>query len=163
MDGIGGMAELRVRLERMKAATTNVEPALLRAGVVVLKAAMDRIDAGGPGWPANKTHTPLLHKTGRLLGSLTVSAADNISRVSGNEIIVGTNVPYARYLQDGTSSFARGSTYSMFGRKATTQGPRANAHTGIPPRVFLKIDDQAEAVISKIFAKHIMGADAPGA
>jgi phage gpG-like protein len=155
---IEGLGELRARIAAMKAATEHLEPALLRAGISVLRAAQDRIDAGGPGWPPNKTGTPLLHRTGRLLGSLTVGAAANISRlVDGNEIIVGTNVRYARWLQDGTKAHGRGSPL------AQRHGPRARASGGIPARKFLVIDSQGERVISKIFADHIMGASAPGA
>jgi len=159
-DGIEGMAQLQARLGRIKAATQNLQPALLRAGLVVLKSAQDRIDAGGPGWPPNKTHTPLLHRTGRLLASLMVGAGGNVASVQGNSIVVGTNVSYAPYLQFGTrgrpAKHREGRLAAMLG------GAGFFKHEGalvgaIPPRVFLEIDQQAVERINSILKNYIMG------
>jgi phage gpG-like protein len=161
---IEGLASLRARLAKMKAATENVEPALLRAGVVVLKAAQDRIDAGGPGWPPNKTGTPLLHRTGRLLSSLTVGAAGNVERVSPTEIVVGTNVRYAAFLQNGTVGVIRARKQNRLAASLGAAGFLAHSHAersgGLPPRPYLFVDQQVADRVAAIFAKYVMGVSA---
>jgi len=104
MSLIVGMDALLARLKKLESeiAGDGLRKRLLRAGIVVLKAATERIDAGGPGWAPNKTHTPLLHRTGTLLRSLTANASGNITAIEGSTVEVGTNVEYARYLQEGT-------------------------------------------------------------
>lgn len=160
----GGDA-LRARLARMTANTQNLEPALLRSGLVVLKAAQQRINSGGPGWAPNATGTPLLHQTGRLLSSLTVGGADSVSQVSGSEIVVGTNVKYARWLQDGTGIFGptgepitpkngKFLVFNLGGAKIFARSVK-----GTPPRRFLFVDDQIATRVRAIFAKHVLGGD----
>ncbi len=156
---IEGLAELRERLNAMRERTTHLEPALLRAGLVALKAAADRIDAGGPGWAPNVTGTPLLHQTGRLLSSLTVGAPGNIAQLDGDSIIVGTNVRYAAWLQGGTG------IYGPSGKKIVPKEKKALAFAlgvfhsvkGTPPRKYLFIDGQVAERVSNVFAAYIMG------
>lgn len=138
-DGIEGMPELLARLQSLEqkiapgGGNSGIRSRLLRAGIVVLKAATQRIDAGGPGWPENKTHTPLLHRTGRLLRSLTANGSgDNVMSVSGAEIEVGTNVEYARYLQEGTRH--------------------------LPSRPYLFIDEQVASSVRDVFAEGLLSA-----
>ncbi|MDB5069625.1 MAG: Phage virion morphosis family [Candidatus Eremiobacteraeota bacterium] len=167
MSEIGGMDSLRARLSAMKAATQDMRPALLRAGIVVLKAAADRIDAGGPGWPPNKTHTPLLHRTGRLLASLTLGGSGNVQQIDGDTIMVGTNVQYARWLQDGTNGSIRARKQQRIASSMGAAGflvhTRAERSGGLPARPYLFMDEQIADRITHIFAKYIMGAGAPGA
>jgi phage gpG-like protein len=158
---IEGLAELRAEFAAMLERTQNLEPALLRAGLVPLKAAMDRIDAGGPGWPPNKTHTPLLHRTGRLLSSLTVGASDNVVEINGNSIVVGTNVRYAVWLQDGTRGSIRARKQNQIASRLGGAGflshSGAERSGGLPPRRFLFIDGQVAERVSNIFAAYVMG------
>lgn len=102
---IEGFEAVRARLARMRENSANLSPALLRSGAAVLKAARERIDAGGPGWAPNISHTSILHGTGRLLSSLTPGGTDNVTEVSGNTIQIGTNLPVAPWLQDGTGIY----------------------------------------------------------
>lgn len=148
---VEGLDEVRVQLEGMIVRTSNLAPALLRAGVVPLDAGKERIEVGGPGWPPNKTGTPLLRKTGRLFNSLTVNAGYNVFDTTSDSVTVGTNVSYARYLQEGTSSHARGTPM------VTKQGPRAREHHGIPAREFLGMNAKIAESVRAIFEEHVMG------
>ena len=154
---VGGEA-LRARLDAMIKTTENLEPTLLRAGLVPLKAAQDRIDAGGPGWAPNSTGTPLLHATGRLLSSLTVGGAGNTSSVSGATVTVGTNVNYATWLQNGTGIYgASGSpiTAKDGGPLVFQLGPAkifAKSVKGVRPRAFLYIDKDVATGVRRVFA-----------
>lgn len=155
----------QARIARMIANTQHLEPALLRAGLVPLKAAQERIDAGGPGWAPNVTHTPLLHQTGRLLSSLTVGSAGEVQRVTSDEIVVGTNVPYATWIQGGTGIFGPSGSpiapknssafvFNIGGHKIF-----ARSIKGMPARRFLFIDEKIAETVRRIFAKHVFGAD----
>lgn len=150
---IEGMAQLQADIAAMKArlAADGLRPALLKAGIVGLKAAAERIDAGGPGWAPNRTGTPLLHKTGALLRSLTVGGAMNIDTIEGATITVGTNLNYAEYLQTGTSGHGRGSP--LMGLR---QGPRRYRSGGMPARPFLFIDEQVATKVREIFSSFVM-------
>lgn len=132
MSLIVGMDALLARLRKLESeiAGDGLRKRLLRAGIVVLKAAIERIDAGGPGWAPNKTHTPLLHRTGTLLRSLTANASGNITSVQGSTVEVGTNVEYARFLQDGTRF--------------------------LPDRPYLYIDDDVAKAVRDVFAQGLI-------
>ena len=62
---------------------------------------------GSPKWTPRKpqnppvTH-PLLRRTGRLYNSLSKPGGENIMRVTKSEVVFGTSVPYANYLEEGT-------------------------------------------------------------
>jgi len=137
MDGIDGLPNLLARLQKMEQRLdpSGLNQPLTRAGLVALKAAADRIDVEGPGWPARKRYysTPMLHRTGRLLRSLTANASGNVFDVQGSTVEVGTNVRYARYLQTGTSR--------------------------MPPRPYLFIDEAVAERVRAIFAKYVMTGD----
>lgn len=154
MSEIGGLADLRARLDAMKSrlgvSGEGLRPALLRAGIVALKAATQRIDAGGPGWAPNRSGTPLLHKTGALLRSLTVGGPMNVDDVQNASITVGTNISYAQYLQNGTSSHGRGTPLS-----GMRQGPRQYFHGGMPARPYLFIDAQVAQKVRDLFSSYV--------
>ena len=62
---------------------------------------------GSPRWSPRKPQTPpvthpLLRRTGRLYNSLTKPGGENIFRVTKSNLVFGTSVPYARYLEEGT-------------------------------------------------------------
>ncbi len=162
MDTIAGLPELRARLYRMKAATTNMQPALLRSGLAVLVAAKRNIQDGGSSlgaWSPRKVQGnghALLHDTGRLINSLTVGAQGNIDNVTATQIVVGTNVNYAAALQNGVVMRSRGTPL------VNRNGPRARGGGGIPPRPFLFIDVGLTTTIRKIFVASLAG-DEPGA
>lgn len=59
--------------------------------------------SSGGGWAARKPPTggwPILQRTGRLRGSLT---GPSVRQIGPKRMELGTNVPYARYHQTGTS------------------------------------------------------------
>ena len=158
---VAGMAELRARLNAMKDRAANPGPGLLRAGMVVLKAAKDHIKSGagdqGP-WPPNITGTPLLFKTGRLINSLTIGGSGNISNVSGNAIEVGTNVPYGRWNQEGTGIYGpTGQRIFPKNKKALAwDGHVVRSIKGTPKRRFLYIDEQQATKIRDVFSAYIV-------
>ncbi len=163
---IGGDA-LQAKIDGIRARTADLEPGLLRAGIVALKAAADRIDSGGPGWAPNITGTPLLHQTGRLLSSLTVGASGNVDDLSSNSIVVGTNVRYAAWLQIGTGIFGpRGAPITPTSAQAlvfNVGGTRifAKSIKGTPPRRFLFIDEAVAEKVREVFANYIFGRPDP--
>jgi hypothetical protein len=167
---IDGGDALLSRVRAMKAATQNMEPALLRGGIAALKAAADRIDAGGPGWPplVGPPHS-LLHVTGRLLSSLTVGGPGNVVQLNPNSIQVGTNIKtddgnwnLGALLQGGTGVYAgKGPITAKNGKALRFElgGAVVFARSvkGVPPRPFLLIDEPLADTVAKIFAAHIMG------
>lgn len=158
-----GLAELRARINAMKERAANIEPALKRAGMVVLKAAKDHIKSGagdqGP-WPPNITGTPLLRRTGRLWNSLSVGGSDSLYEVSGSSVRVGTNVPYARWLQEGTGIYAgRGRIYPKHAKVLAWDGIVVRSIKGTPPRRYLYIDDAQAKVIRAVFSSYILCGD----
>jgi phage gpG-like protein len=153
-----GGSELMARLKAMQESTANLSPALLRAGVAGLKAAMERIDAGGPGWVPNIRGTPLLHDTGRLLSSLTVGGSDNELELTGNSITVGTNVSYSAYLQEGTGVYgASGERITGANGYLAYGGHVYRSIAGTPPRPYLFVDSQLAQTITDIFTAYVMG------
>ena len=159
---IDGFSALQTKIDAISARTRDLKPPLLRAGIVALKAAQDRIDAGGPGWAPNKSGTPLLHQTGRLLSSLTVGGQAAVNDLNETDIVVGTNVQYAAYLQKGTGLFGPTGTpitsksggplvFTIGGRKIF-----ARSTQGTPARPFLFIDEQIAERVRDIFATYIL-------
>ncbi len=180
---VEGLAAFRQRIADMTERAANLEPALLRAGSVVLRAAQKRIDAGGPGWPANLSGTPLLRRPdgGTLYRSLTIGASDNIAEVGSSSIRVGTNVFYAAWNQEGTGIYgARGSRIYPTSAQAlafTLAGPlglgskkgRAASSKvivrsikGDPARPFLIIDQPTAQAAAAVFRDYLIGGAAPG-
>lgn len=45
---------------------------------------------------------PILLATGKLKKSITTKGGDNITKIGRKNLILGTTVPYSRYLQEGT-------------------------------------------------------------
>ncbi len=166
--GVEGMASLRARIERMKAASQNLQPAYLRAGMVVLRRAKDAIKSGEGDqgrWAPNMTGTPLLFRSGRLINSLTINAPNAVMDITSNGVEVGTNLPYARWLQQGTG------IYGPTGERIFPKTKKALAFNGFvvrsikgtPPRRFLFIDQRAADAIRGVFATYILtGAVADG-
>jgi phage gpG-like protein len=148
---VAGMAELRQRLDAIKNRAANPGPGLLRAGMVVVAATKDHIKSGGPGWPPNHTGTPLLFKTGRLMNSLTVN-------VDGDTAEVGTNVFYARWLQEGTGIYGpTGQRIFPKTKKALAwDGHVVRSIAGMQPRRFLYIDAAQAQKIRDVFANYIV-------
>ena len=138
---------LREKLASMQERLKRLDPAFMRAAIVVLKRAQDRIRSGGDGnWPPVKApptnrrglvQGSTLYRTGTLFRSLTVGGSGSLYETIANGVRVGTNVPYARYQQEGT-------------------------RRGIPPRPFLLIDDETAGKVVKTFARYIMTGDDNG-
>lgn len=160
-----GMAELRARIEAMKARAADPKPGLLRAGMVVLRAAKDHIKSGagdeGP-WPPNISGTPLLFKSGRLINSLTIGGPGSVMQLDSSSIEVGTNVPYARWNQEGTGIYGP-SGQRIFPKNAKAlafDGPSGRIFVrsiaGIKPRRFLYIDDAQAVRIRSVFSDYIL-------
>jgi phage gpG-like protein len=145
------LPEFRRRIERMQGNASNLGPGLLKAGSFVAGAAMSRIEAGGPGWAPNKTGTPLLQRTGRLLNSL---APQNSVALTADGVRITAGTDYAEYLQNGTGIFAGHQPWkARWGRSIVT-------HQGMPPRPFLYIDEPVVAGVLKQLVGWVMRSEA---
>jgi hypothetical protein len=159
---VTGMAELRARIEAMKARAADLKPGLTRAAMVVLRAAKDHIKSGagdqGP-WAQNQTGTPLLFRSGRLINSLTIGGADNLLNLTDSSVEVGTSVKnYPRWLQEGTGVFGpTGQRIFPKNKKALAwEGHVVKSIKGTPPRRFLYIDNAQAERIRAVFANYIL-------
>ena len=161
---LSGVDKLKAKLGGIKSRIANPEPGLKRAAMVVLKAAKEHIKSGGPGWAPNQTGTPLLFQSGRLINSLQLGADGNDTELRGNTIYTGTNVPYAKFLQEGTGVFGPSGTpirpkngralaFEVNGKMVFAKSVK-----GSPARPFLYIDDHVAQVVNQVYKRYIMGA-----
>lgn len=169
---VKGLTELRARVAGMIGRLDNFQPGLMRAAMVVLKAAKQHISVGGPGWTPNLSGTPLLQRTGRLINSLALGASDNEADYSAMSVRVGTNVPYATWLQNGTGIYGpSGKPITATNGKALVFSSGGNVFVrrsikGTPKRPFLYIDDPIAANVVSVWQNFIVnglptgGADA---
>ncbi len=145
------------KLKTQLAHLQNLDVPLLQSGVVVRDAAVQRIkDQGGDQhWIPNKRggHTGIL--TGRMMGSIAVG------RPEGSSISVSTNVPYARYFQEGTGIFAGHRPWKVTAKSGkmlrfVAGGKvffrRSVTIPGQPPRPFLLIGEAQRERIFAIFS-----------
>jgi phage gpG-like protein len=156
-----GLAELRARIEAMKARSADMKPGLTRAAMVVLRAAKDHIKSGSGdqgSWKPNMTGTPLLFKSGRLINSLTIGVPENKLDVSGNSVEVGTNIPYGRWNQEGTGIYGpTGQPIFPTKKKALAfNGIVVKSIKGTPKRRFLYLDQQQAERIRAVFASYVL-------
>jgi phage gpG-like protein len=158
---VTGMAELRQRIEAMKARAADLKPGLTRAAMVVLRASKDAIKSGGGSrgqWAPNQTGTPLLFKSGRLINSLSIGASGNILALDASSVEVGTNVFYARYMQQGTGVFGPSGKriFPTHAKALAWPGHVVRSIAGSKPRPFLYIDDAQAAKIRDVFSHYIL-------
>jgi phage gpG-like protein len=156
------LADLQAKTQRL----ANLQPPLLRAGIIVRDAAVMRIkDMGGDHpWIPNKRggHTGIL--TGRMMGSIQVAPPTQSS------VTVGTNVPYARWFQEGTGIFAGHTPWTVtaknkqalkFTMGGVTYLRRSVTIPGEPQRRFLYVDDQNRRDILNEFVDYLTGKSNP--
>lgn len=150
----------------MRERLQDLQPAFLRAAMVVFKAAKDRISSqGGGAWrPTLEENIGApLQRTGRLINSLSIGASDGeFSEIPGG-YRVGTNVDYARYVQEGTGIYGptgrpitpKTGQYLVFtanGRQYFLKSVR-----GAPARPYLYVDDAVSNAVRTAFVRHIIG------
>jgi phage gpG-like protein len=170
---VTGMAELRQRIEAMKARAADLKPGLTRAAMVVLRAAQDHIKSGagdqGP-WAPNQTGTPLLWRSGRLMNSLTIGGEANLLNLTDSSVEVGTSVKnYPRWMQEGTGIygptgkpiFPKNGKWLAWGGEAgeggqIVGGTVVRSIKGSPKRRFLYIDNAQAERIRAVFADYIL-------
>ncbi len=154
----------------MRDRSENLAPAYQRAALVIFRAAKDHIKSGGgeSPWAPNSTGTSLLIRTGRLINSLAVGGSNSVVEIDGGGVTVGTNVQYARYVQEGTGIYGPGGTpivptSSKFLSWIGADGNRifAKSIQGSPPRKFLYIDQPQADRIRAVFADYIVRGKAP--
>lgn len=134
---LSGLPELKKRIMALVANLHDLHPAFLRAAIVVLDSAKRRIQSHDDGrWyiskamAANPRGTPL-HRTGRLFNSFDLGGVDNdVVDITGG-VSVGTNLEYAKFLQDGTSK--------------------------MPARRFLYVDQRLAEGVKQVFTAHLFG------
>lgn len=83
----------------LKRVATNAQAAMDAAADILVESVQDKILYGYSDFHGNPPHTEIVD-TGRLFDSITA----NVSRVSQNafSVDVGTDVPYAIYVHEGT-------------------------------------------------------------
>jgi phage gpG-like protein len=126
---------------------------------------------GGGTWaPTLETQRGApLFRTGRLINSLTMDVRGGVGtggiaklEDGGRSIVVGTNVEYARWMQEGTGIYGpTGQRIEATGRALTfvINGKRAFAKSvkGSPKRPFLYIDEKLAADVRDVYARFVMG------
>jgi len=161
---IGASSNARRVMERLQqqiARMQDLSVPLTRSGIIVRDAAVTRIkqQGGDQSWPPNKRggHTGIL--SGRMWQSIGISQ-NNVYSVT-----IGTNVPYARWFQEGTGIFAGHSPWTVRAKNAkalkfTVGGKtylrKAVTIPGQPPRPFLLIGDSERAKIRQAFENWFM-------
>jgi phage gpG-like protein len=153
------LASLQAKVERL----SNFDVPLRQSGIIVRDAAVMRIkeQGGDQVWIPNKRggHTGI--DTGRMMGSIQVSP------VANNSVTVGTDVPYARWFQEGTGIYAGHSAWTVTAKsgkalKFTIGGVtyirRSVTIPGEPKRPFLLIADQQRTDIRDVWVRWLSGA-----
>jgi phage gpG-like protein len=156
------LADFTARTERL----ADLQPPLLRAGIIVRDASVMRIKAqgGDQPWIPNKRggHTGIL--TGRMMNSIQVAPPTQ------DAVTVGTNVPYARWFQEGTGIFAGHTPWTVTAKNkqslAFTMGGvtylrRSVTIPGEPQRPYLYVDDKNRGDILKEFVDYLTGKTNP--
>lgn len=162
---VTGLSSLRRRVAALRARAQDTQTGLKRMGLVVLKAARERIKAGGYGdWAPNSGGNPLLRRSGRLINSLTVGDPDNDYEANGSTMSVGTNLKYAGYVQRGTG------IYGPSGQPLTSTLPGGflrfaiggvvfyrRSIKGSPQRPFLFVDGDTKDAAINAYRKYVLG------
>ncbi|HEX3456650.1 MAG TPA: hypothetical protein VHR97_01730 [Candidatus Baltobacteraceae bacterium] len=162
---IGGSSnadELVAKLDAQIKRLSNFEVPLARSGDYVRSASVMRIKQQGGDivWIPNKRggHTGI--DTGRMMGSIQVSP------VANNSVSVGTDVPYARWFQEGTGIYAGHTPWTIvptngkalkFVSGGVTYLRRKVIMPGQPGRVFLTITDRDRQNLLEIWRQWVMG------
>lgn len=152
------LGALQAKAERL----ANLQPPLLRAGIIVRDASVMRIknQGGDQPWVPNKRggHTGI--DTGRMMSSIQVAPPTTSS------VTVGTDLNYARWFQEGTGIFAGHSPWTVTAKSgkalAFTMGGvtylrRSVTIPGEPKRPYLYINDQNRRDILSEFRDYLNG------
>jgi hypothetical protein len=166
---IDGLDRLSARATGMLERAKNMQPALLRAGLEGLRAAVLRIKSrGGGSWPptAEQGKGGPLFRTGRLVNSLEIGGSGNVERLESTSIVVGTNLndngfSYPRAVQEGTGIYGpsgapitpKRGKFLVF--EVNGQLIFARSVRGSPPRKFLFIDEELATNVRAIFAEYV--------
>lgn len=160
------LANLRKKYQKIHERFVNTEPVLLRIGVAGLREARRLIQSGGDGrWPPNMAGNPLLRQEGTLMRSLAVGGGDNVTDVAATRVRYGTNLPYARWLQEGTGIYGKQGTpivpinAKVLAFKINGKMYFARSIKGTQPRVFLSITDDLRLVFRRILQKYFFQGD----
>jgi len=133
---------------------------------VPLKAAKDRIKSQGGGtWRPTleqEAGAPL-HRTARLINSLTLGGEGNDFIPIPGGYRVGTNLAYARMVQEGTGIYGpsgepitpKTGKYLVFTANGRTYFMRSVR--GAPGRPFLYVDERVAETVRRVFARYIAG------
>jgi phage gpG-like protein len=107
-DGLGRVSR---RITRLMANARDMQPAMEEIADDFARDNARRFAAQGPGWAPLTASTirsrrypgkPILSQTEALKNSLT-SRPLGVERITNNNAVLGTNVPYAGFHQSGTS------------------------------------------------------------
>lgn len=140
---VNGAEKVIAGLEKIQGKAKDLRPAFKAARLLIMESTQRTFMAGGrpERWEPLSEMTlkrrgenaQALRDKGILMGSIGIPGAGGISVLKPLELRVGTNVPYARYHQDGI---------------------------GVPQREFMLLLPEDEEKIMKLLLDHIAGGDA---
>ncbi len=144
------IARMKERADRAR----NPGPALAVAGSIVRDAAFRRFTAND--WAPNSLVT-IRRKGSSRPGIDTGTLRNSItSQVEDYAAVIGTNVRYARWFQEGTGVFAGHQPWRITRRGKVVSGSGGAMHQGQPARPFLFIDQTSRDRILAVFKTYIM-------
>lgn len=106
-----------------------------------------------------------LQDSGILRASFTAGGKGNIFNIAGNEVTIGSAIPYASYHEEGTGPYEIRPIRAKFLRFMTADGPRFAKvvhHPGIPKRKILPTVSQARDVSIALIEAKVKALDNAG-
>ena len=123
---ITGFRSLERQLRDVEAEAKDLSNFIKETAVPLVRKEVKRLfDSGGyfqwpalaPSTVARKGHSRILIDTRRLIRSVTLeSSADKVIEITDNSLVFGTNVPYARYHEEGTSRLPKRPVFELLGQ-----------------------------------------------
>jgi phage gpG-like protein len=151
---VKGAKELEKKLKDMRERVRDLRPILEREATIILREAAARIRKGGdPPWTPTKAPSnvhAMLQRTGLLLNSLQNGLGTTRKYESATGILFGTVVPYAPFLQFGTSKSRKFSSGASLGRL------KRKPSSGLPARPFLYVTDQDRSRLARKFREFVV-------
>lgn len=145
----------------LEARSINLRPALVAIEQEILDSVEETFDQEGPGWkplhPKTQAERARAGKSGKILqrdGQLAASIQRG-GDIVGNTVIVGTNRPGARAIQDGAVQRVTPKQRVFLG-KALNLWMKVGAKLEMPARPFLDITDEVVTEAEKILAEHLV-------
>jgi phage gpG-like protein len=154
--------QVDILFRELKQNSQDLSPALRMIEQELLDSIEDIFETEGHGnWPKLHPKTVearekegkagmMLQKTGQLVASIQSGG-----QITSNEVIVGTNVPYAGFLQEGTTQNVTAKQRMWLGKNLGLW-MKVGAKITMPARPFLEITDEVAMEAENILADHLL-------